>query len=441
MAQSITPTIVTINTTVTRAPVPSQLQRSGAAVSTGGTTLAAGHWQYVGTPSDLTSILVAPLALASLAWASGTVTATAVAAVEFTTGETFSTTIAGAVPAAYNGTYLATVTGADTFTFTLTSNPGSETSPGTYTPPSSAFLTDVATTFAAQGQTVGFYVLELGPVLTNTAAVAALQTWLTANSSPQQFYSYLVPKSWDAADAAGLNTLAAEYASPSGQTYFFVTTTAANLSVYGPNKSVFTLVDSPTAASTEVQMASLFYQWLVNNPSASNQLAPMQYRYVFGVTPWAQMGNQSTINAILSDYGNLIITGAEGGISTACVFKGTTMDGQQSAAWYGLDWFRINAHQDLAAAIINGSNTNPPLLYDQAGINNLQAVAQNRGNSAVAFGCANSVVVSAVSFADYTAANPDDYAAGIYNGLSATLVTQNGFLTITFNLNATFFAP
>jgi len=41
----------------------------------------------------------------------------------------------------------------------------------------------------------------------------------------------------------------------------------------------------------------------------------------------------------------------------------------------------------------------------------------------------------------YTTQNPDDYAAGIYNGLSATLVTQNGFLTITFNLTATFFAP
>jgi len=441
MAQTLTPTIVTVNTTVTRAPVPSQLQQSGAAISTGGTTLTAGHWQYVGTPADLTPILAAPLALATLAWSSGTVTATAVAALEYTTGETFLTTIAGALPAGYNGTYTATVTGADTFTFTLTTNPGSETSPGTYTPPGSAFVSDVATTFSAQGQSVGFYVLELGPVTTNAAGIAAFQTWITANTTPQQFYAYLLPKSWDTTESTEINTLAANYESASGQTYFFVTTTAGNLAAYTANKAVFALVPSPTAASTEVQAAAAFYQWLVNNPGASNQLAPMQYRYVYGVTPWAQMGNQTTINGILSAYGNVIITGAEGGISTSCLFKGTTMDGQQSAAWYGLDWFRINAHQQLAAAIINGSNTNPPLLYDQSGINALQAVAQNVGNSAVTFGCANSVIVNAVDFVTYTTQNPDDYAAGIYNGLSATLVTQNGFLTITFNLTATFFAP
>ena len=47
---------------------------------------------------------------------------------------------------------------------------------------------------------------------------------------------------------------------------------------------------------------------------------------------------------------------------------------------------------------------------------------------------------AAVPFAQYTAANPNDYAAGIYNGLSATMVGQNGFLSITFNLDATQFA-
>jgi hypothetical protein len=116
------------------------------------------------------------------------------------------------------------------------------------------------------------------------------------------------------------------------------------------------------------------------------------------------------------------------------------MDGTQAAFWYGVDWMRTQVKQALAAAVINGSNQNPPLLYDQNGINSLLAVAQGVGNSAVAFGCASSVVVNAIPFAQYVSANPNDYAAGIYNGLSATMVGQNGFLTITFNLDATQFA-
>ena len=46
MAQTITTRIVNVNATVTRAPVPSQLQQSGALVSVGGTTLTPGTYEY-----------------------------------------------------------------------------------------------------------------------------------------------------------------------------------------------------------------------------------------------------------------------------------------------------------------------------------------------------------------------------------------------------------
>lgn len=440
MANTTTPTIVTVNTTVTRAPTVSQLQQSGAVVSTGGTTLTSGHYQYCGRLSDVTSILAAGKAITSMAWATGTVTVTTAAPIpDLSTGDTFTTTIAGATPAAYNGTFKATVTGASTFIYALASNPGAETVPGTYTSPSSSFVLNAATTFFAQGNSVGMYVLELGAQATTAQAISALGTWLTDNGDPQVFYAYLAPYWWDS-EAEDLDALAANYASPSGQTYFFVTTSSSNIATYGPNKSVFALVPSPTAAIGEIQAAQAFYQWLVNKPGPAAQLAPMAFRYGFGVTPWVQMGNAATINTVLSAYGNLILTGAEGGISTATLFKGTTMDGEQSAWWYGVDWFRIQVKQALAAAVINGSNSNPRLLYNQAGINTLLAVAQNVGNSAVSFGCALSVVVDAVPFQDYVTQNPNDYNAGIYKGFSATLVGQNGFLTITFNLDATQFA-
>lgn len=442
MTTTITPQIVILNTTVTPAPVPSQLQQSGAVVSAGGTTLAAGTYQYIGLESQLTSILAAPLALTTLSWSGGTVTATTTANLELTTGQTFTTTIAGAVPAAYNGTYVATVTSVDTFTFALAANPGSETSPGTYTPPYSAFLQNAANSFFAQssgnGSPIGFYVLELGPETTASAAITALSSWIVANSSaPQLFYAYLTPASWD---SAALNTLAESYSSPTGQTYFFVTTTAANLATfYAGNKAVFATVTSPTAASTEHQAAIPFYECLVNNPGPASKLRPMGLRFAYGAAAWPQASNQTTLNNILTAYGNFIGTAAQGGLSENCLYRGTTMDGFQFQAWYGLDWFRIHCSMDLTAAVINGSNSNPPLEYDQPGINSLLAVAQRDGSNAVSYGCAQAVTVTAVPFNTYVTQNPSNYAAGIYGGFSGTLTFQNSFQQIIFNLDATQF--
>lgn len=423
MATTITPQIVNLTAVVTQAPAPSQLQQSGAFVSVGGSTLTSGTYQYVGDLSSATSIL---------------------------------------------------------------------SSGGNH-----AELSDMATTFFAQGNAVGAYVLELGTQSSPNAGVSELSTWITDN--PNVFYSYLVPENWDqpitsvsgsisgstltvslvisgtvaigqvvggtgvqpsTSITAGSGTswtvstsgnavtgevltltnpleiLVADNSSPTSKTYFFITSTSGSISQYSPNKAAQAYVMAPTAPSTEFTAAAAFYQWLVNNPSQANPLPPMAYRYVYGVTPWPQSGQTASVNSILTNYGNLIFTGAEGGISTSCLFKGTTMDGQQGSWWYGVDWFQIQVKQALAAAVINGSNSNPPLLYNQAGINALQKIAQNIGNDAVKFGCALSVTVTATPFATYVQQNPSDYNAGLYKGLSATMVGPSGFLTVDFYLDA-----
>lgn len=364
--------IVTVNAQVTPAPEPSLLQQSGAFVSVGGTTIATGSYQYLATAADLATYLSAL------------------------------------------GNYLE--------------------------------LQKMNTTYFAQGNAVGVYVLELGVQSTVPDGITALQTWIT--STPNQFYAYLVPSSWDGSGAA-LNTMAATYSSPTGRTYFFTTTTSGTISAYAATtKAIFAEVPSPTAASTEFQLAAAFYDLLSNDPSAGTPAAPMAYRYQYGVTPWAQNGNVTTIDAILTAYGNIIGTGAEGGISTAILFKGTTMDGAQMMSWYAVDWVQIQAKQQLAAAVINGSNSNLPLYYSQAGINQLLAVLTKLGTTGVSWGLlasqvpnppdlpAGSPAFFAVPFATYTAQNPSAYAAGSYGGFSATVTAQNGFLTITFNLDA-----
>ena len=57
MPTTITPQIVNLTAVLTVAPEPSQLQQSGAFVSTGGTTLTTGTYLYCGQLSTLQSVL------------------------------------------------------------------------------------------------------------------------------------------------------------------------------------------------------------------------------------------------------------------------------------------------------------------------------------------------------------------------------------------------
>jgi hypothetical protein len=295
-------------------------------------------------------------------------------------------------------------------------------------------IQDMATTFFAQGNAVGLYVLELGVEGSSAAGITALGSWITSN--PGIFYAYLTPAAWDASGAA-LNTLAANHSSPTGKTYFFVTTTSATISAYAiTTKAIFATVPSPTAAGTEFQAAAFFYQWLSNAPSATSPAPPMGFRFLYGVTPWVQNGNQTTINSILTAYGNIVGTGAEGGISTATTFRGTTMDGEQAMGWWAIDWVQIQAKQQLAAAIIDGSNENPPLYYNQNGINRLLAILTDIGSTGISYGLLQAATFAAVPFATYIAQNPGNYPAGIYNGFSATVTPQYGFEQIVFNVDA-----
>lgn len=444
MATTITPRIVTVNTSVTLAPSVSQLQKSGAIISLGGTTLTTNDYQYCGNLAAVSAIL----------GSSG----------------------------------------------------------------NNAELLAMATTFFAQGNAIGLYVLELGTEASPGDNIAALQTWITANSSPQVFYAYLTPAAWDGIEGvnsviitnggsgyaaaptvtfsaptsgttatgtavltgdtvtsviitdpgigytaaptvtfsapttgttatgtatvgSALDGVASNYTAPSGKTYFFVTTTSSNIGLYAAHKSVWTHVDAPTAASTEFGCAADFYDFLSTNPSISAPAAPLAYRYQFGVTPWARGStNNAEIDTILTAYGNVSLTLSEGGLSNVGLYKGTLMDGNEAMFWYAVDWFQIQAKEQIANAIINGSNNSAaPLYYNQSGINTLESLVQSIANTSISYGLNLSATVSATPFYTYTQANPSDYAAGIYDGLACTITPQLGFLTITFNLDATNF--
>lgn len=440
MATTITPNIVTVNTTVLYAPQPSTLQRSGAIISLGGTTLTTNAYQYVGSPA----------ALAAITGTSGNAT-------ELTKmGDTFFGQ--GNSVGLYVLELGAETTAGEDIPILqtwITENNAPQPFYGFLTPEvwdGVEGVSYISISFGGSGYTSAPTVTIAAPTTGTTAtATAVIQngavTQIVINNPGSGYTTAPVvtiaaPTSGQTATAtatlgSALAGIANNYASPSSKVYFAVTTTSANLSQYAGIKSVLALVPSPTAASTEFQAAAMFYQMLNLNPSASTPGAGIALKYLYGVTPWASgSANSAAINSILTANGNLVWTGAEGGISTAALFRGKTMDGQQFAFWYSVNWFQIQAKQAMAAAILNGANSFPPLEYNQPGINTLLAVADQVAANSISFGLNLQVTVSAIPFYTYSQQNPGDYDIGNYNGFSGVITPQLGFETITFNLEA-----
>lgn len=459
--------IVNINVSVTNPPKPSNLLKSGALVSTGGTTLTPGSFQLLTSKDDLKSLVSPAKTISAIAWETNTVTVTLAESPGWSDGDKVPVVIEGVVPKGYNGAFTATVTGDKTLTYTLNADPGTATTMGTVTAVAAGEIQQMNTTYWAQGTSRAVYVLELGE-LSVPAAVAALSDFIdediSLGNTYQKFFSYLVPREWDTEQT--FKTLANNYTSPGSLVKFFVTTTIATYDAWvsGKYPNVFAGVEAPSIGATEFSMAAPFQSSLANDPGSSNMVPPMAYRFMYGVTEYPPAGNGTLLKTLQDNHINYIGTAAEGGLSNKMLVAGHMLDGMPFNYWYSVAWCAINLELDLANEVINGSNTTVnPLYYDQQGIGRLQRRALKTLRSGISYGLilgqvidtqltqesfnaeyekgsyAGNAVINAVPFADYTSLNQSDYADGKYNGLSAVVTPRRGFESITFNLNVTNF--
>ncbi|WP_275156355.1 hypothetical protein [Citrobacter portucalensis] len=459
--------IVNINVSVTNPPKPSQLLKSGAMISMGGTTLTAGEYQLLTSKDDLKAITAPGKTISTITWAANLVTVTLASPHGWTNGSTVPVVISGVAPAAYNRSAEATVTSATEFTYSLSSDPGTATTMGVVKTVVAGEIIQMNTTYWAQGAARAVYVLELGDI-TMAAAVAALSDFIdkdiSLGNTYQKFFSYLVPREWDGEPT--FKTLTGLYTSPASLVYFFVTTTIATYPAWvaTKNKSVIAGVESTNIPAGEFSMAFPFQSSLANDPGSSNMVPPMAYRFGYGVTEYPVEGNGTLLKQLQDNSINYVGTAAEGGLSNKMLVAGHMLDGNPFNYWYSVAWTAINLELDLANEIINGSNTTVnPLYYEQNGIDRLQRRALKTLRNGISYGLilgrvigtgltqqdfnteyekgtyAGNAVINAVPFANYTSLNPSDYAAGKYSGLSAVMTPRRGFESITFNVNVTNF--
>ncbi|OYV61584.1 MAG: hypothetical protein B7Z69_00535 [Actinobacteria bacterium 21-73-9] len=193
------------------------------------------------------------------------------------------------------------------------------------------------------------------------------------------------------------------FSSPSSRVYFFLLSTVNTYSQYAGIKAANVSVPSPTAASTEAPHVAEMYQFVSNAPSAVSPMRQQDFRFAYGVTAWPLLNNQTTLTELLTANVNVILTGAEGGISNTILRNGTMMDGNDASVWWEA----------------------------------LLAVEQQVVTNGVAWGVINPnlpITLTAIPFVTYATANPGDYSKGIYNGLALTCTPMRGFREITFNL-------
>lgn len=460
--------IVNINVSVTNPPKPSNLLKSGALVSVGGTTLEAGTVRLLTNETDLAQYVTDAFVIESIAWASGFATITLTGNHGLANDSVTDVVLAGNTPVQYNGSFAATATGADTLTVALAVNPGPTTTLGTLTLGSIAEIEQMNASFWDQGKARSVYLLELGDKET-PAAVAALRDFIIEDTALGNTYqtilSYLVPAAFDTEPT--FKELANKYTATAAMVYFWVTTTLQTYQAWNTlaYKSVFCFIDSPNAPDSEFGAAKPFQSALANDPGSSNLVPPMAYRFMFGATVYPIKGNASTLKALEGANVNYIGSAAEGGLSNLMLNKGHMMDGMPFNYWYSVAWCIINLELSLANEVINGSNTSTnPLYYDQGGINRLQKRALRTMRSGVSYGLligdvigpkliqtdfidrynngeySGLAVVNAVPFTSYTELNESAYQEGNYGGLSAIATPRRGFESITFNLNVTNFA-
>ncbi|WP_018981059.1 hypothetical protein [Saccharibacter floricola] len=396
------PQIVTINESIIRGAAPNLLQQKGLLVSLGGTNTAAGTLSFLSEPADLTALL--PTTTASSASSSSASPSTSPVSSSSSTSSGSST--------------------------------ASSPLPSTTSAPSPTVELQAMAASWFANSTAGVWVLELG---TTKTIADDLKAFLEKH--PQSFYGVVLPRGVLAIDP-NLPAFLANQGSNNTRLYAFLCGTKDDAKTLTANssKAVFYGAEHSTANLTQEHLASaVCAQFLSARPGPVNRLAPMNFRFLTGITPWPEAGNGPAFAAMKEANISFPGTAREGGVSGTILFWGNFLNGDPMSEWYGADWAAINLELQLANLIIEDSQPGiRPLIYDQNGIDRLTARAEQTLGGGEAAGCIVSYSLTATSFAAYVSQNPSAYQSGDYSGVAATIATPRGFLSLTFNLAVDF---
>jgi hypothetical protein len=474
--------IVDVVVQTVQAPTPNTYQQTGCLVSFGGTSIAQMDMEELTQRSDLDNWVTPPEGIATQTWSSGLVTVSTLAPMTgVTPGSSPVMSVTGALPVEYNYYGPVSIVDDSTFTYTMATDPGTTTKVGTFQGQASIEISQMATTYFSQGNRSSVWVLELGAGADISANADSLQNFLSSND--RLFCGYLLPRvcGSSALNIEAFEPIFKQYLNPEAMTYFWLTVTGATLTVLDDTyKCVIQFVEAPAVTDPtaifptvpaqnnignpygEFSCAAMFYNAVAFKPSSVNPVAPMAFKYVYGVTAYPTQNQGPLLKQFKSTFTNYVATGAEGGIAYTILYEGVTKDGYDYFNWWWtIDWVQINVNLNLSNAVVNGSNNAlAPLYYNQSGINFLETILYGTMRQALIFGMVTGTIVmtqldgptlqdqinqgvysgqcnvNAVPFINYNLANPGDFRIGEYDGLSVLFIPARGFIHIQVSIVA-----
>ena len=148
-----------------------------------------------------------------------------------------------------------------------------------------------------------------------------------------------------------LRNLFKQYMSPEAMTYFWLTVDKEEIGFLDKTyKCVIQHVEAPWVLEPlnlgdpfgEFTAAAMFYNAMNYEPSNARRVAPMAFKYVYGVTPYPTQNNGPLLVSFKDNATNYISTGAEGGIDFTMLYSGVTRDGMDYFNWWWtIDYVQI----------------------------------------------------------------------------------------------------
>src|SRR5208337_616888 len=101
---------------------------------------------------------------------------------------------------------------------------------------------------------------------------------------PNVVYVYLVPKEWTTDST--YPAFVANFQNPNALTYFVTTTSTSNYSAFSTrDKELLCVTPAPNAPTSEFTAAAWIYNMISPRPNQTNQVRPLNYDFIYSVTP------------------------------------------------------------------------------------------------------------------------------------------------------------
>lgn len=278
----------------------------------------------------------------------------------------------------------------------------------------------------------GVYILNLGSP-SNDGSAEDDWTQIFANlnqylNTPKTLpYTVLVPNGFWGKTA--FKTLLDDYNNPTAMLYFITETTGITFSSgtwqqYGVKSLLGVFQPTGKTYSVAGAVHGILCSSKYSTISVVNNVTSLEYTKIVGVE---QTEGTSNFIKELEDN-NVVYIGSTAQETT--ISNAKLADGKPYTYYFNQDYALKKIADWVEVMIYNGSNSQPPLFYNQTGIDTFQQTVEGALDACRTVGSVNSYTVTCTDFQTYIKTFPEDYASEQYNGCNCVIDGQKYILSV-----------